>query len=131
MVSIYHENLTKVLGIFTNKCIYITEYSKRGTLELSLRDPAVFSVLTKAQRLSVLLDVITALQRLIHTSPIKNNVPSLSTPYHGDLRSASIVLADDFTAKVDLSRSAWVTQASGFRNLFSRSAMIENYYNHI
>jgi hypothetical protein len=41
------------------------------------------------------------------------SMESISKIYHGDIRAANVILGDSFVAKLDLSRSSWVTRAAG------------------
>ena len=120
--------------------MFCCRFSSRGTLEVLLQDAQVSESLNRSAGLSILIDVLSAmmcLRRAALSSAIKVialtmllilntliiRMTSVVQVYHGDIRSAAVVLADDFTAKVDLSRSAWVTLAAGPVQFMSPEAL--------
>jgi hypothetical protein len=103
-----HPELTRFLGRYDNRQIYLTEYSRIGSLKAFLAratQQGVRTDLLEATRL--LADLAHAMAKLQQLAA--DGVGGGQPFYHGDLRAESILLSDAMEVKIDMSRSQWAT----------------------
>jgi serine/threonine protein kinase len=127
--SFHHPHIIRLLGFSmpldraaaqgSDTLCLLYEYAARGSVDKMLKDDCSARMLTWQLRLFIMLQIATALNYM--------HKRSASPAFHRDVKSANVVITEDFTAKlIDCGMSKYVPEQGADAGFHSVAASMPN-----